>query len=172
MNQLGATREYETKEQMKKRIKTIFDSFDTDHNGSIDKEEFVKGLSSLFNIENLDSAERYKKFFLTIFKMCDTRGWFIFWGDGTLDLGEFERVANAMPLQLTHDIKTNIGTMMFNIIDGDRSGFVDKKEMISFLKNSEFSQIKVGEFIRELDQNSDGKISREEFLYWFKNLDN
>ena len=53
MNQLGETQQYETKEQMKNRIKIIFDSFDTDNNGSIDKEEFIRGLSSLFHIENL-----------------------------------------------------------------------------------------------------------------------
>ena len=156
---------------MKNRIKIIFESFDTDHNGSIDKEEFIRGLSSLFHIENLPSAERYKRFFSTIFKMCDTGGWFIFWSDGKLDLDEFERVVNAMPLPLTHDIKTNIGTMMFNIIDIDRSGFIERSEMIDFLENSEFSNVNVDDFIRELDQNSDGKISLEEFLYWFKKLD-
>ena len=144
MNQLNAAREYETAEQRKLRIKRVFDSFDTDKNGTIDRNEFINGLSMLFQIENLDTADTYKTFFNTIFNMCDKAGWF--WRkDGVLDQKEFIKIADAIPLILTHDIKTNLGTMLFNIIDDDRSGQIERKEMANFLKYSDFSKTVLAE---------------------------
>ena len=102
MNQLNDTREYETKEQRRKRIKATFESFDADGNGTIELDELVDGLSSFFNIENLNSREIYRKFFKTIFNMCDKSGWFKR-KDQKLDLGEFERIANAIPIHLKQD---------------------------------------------------------------------
>ena len=104
--------------------------------------------------------------------MCDTGGWFIFWSDGKLDLDEFERVVNAMPLPLTHDIKTNIGTMMFNIIDKDHSGHITKSEIKQFLKNCDFITETPDQLMQKLDFNRDNRISFNEFESWFKNVQN
>ena len=171
MNQLHATREYETKEQRKQRIHITFQSFDTDKNGTIELNEFVQGLSLLFNIENLPSGQTYKKFFTTIFNMCDKGGMFKR-KDHKLDLEEFERIADAMPLQISPDIKVNLAHMMFNIVDKDASGAISKKEMGKFLKYSDLSQVAINEFMNELDKNGDGEIDFDEFFAWFRRLDN
>ena len=169
MNQLNATREFETKEQRRLRIKAVFDSFDINKDGTIDFEEFTDGIGSLFDIQNLESAEVYKKFFKTIFNMCDKSGWFKR-KDQKLDLGEFTKIADAIPIYMTKDIKTNLARMMFNFIDDDESGKITKKEVAEFLKYSDFSKVTINEFIADLDKNGDGEIDFVEFFLWFKKL--
>ena len=170
MIQLHATREYETKEQRDKRIKAIFDSFDRDKNGTIELNEFIQGLSIFFNFENLPSAETYKRFFTTIFNMCD-KGGFFKRKNSKLDIDEFTRIANAMPLQFQTDIKVNLAKMMFNIIDENSSGKISKKEVAKFLKCSDFPDIFVKEYIKDLDENGDGEIDFKEFYEWFRTVD-
>ena len=159
-------------QRTKGEILAIFKSCDADGNGKIDKEEFVKGLSMIFDIDKLESAEAYKQFLLTIFDLCDKREWFnCFQRDGVLDLNEFERVVNAIPTDMNPNIKVNLGEMIFNIINEDGSKFIEKREMARFLRYSSFSDKKAAEFIKELDKDGDGQISLPEFLIWFQNLD-
>lgn len=165
--------DYETPEERKKRIDAVFDSFDSDHNGTIDKNEFINGMSVFCNMHNLRSRETYMKFFETIFNMCDSTTflWFFTIKDGVISREEFTRIANAMPNPMSKDIIENIGKMMFNIIDKDHSGAIDKKEMKEFLKYSPFTKQKLGEFMLSLDDNGDGQIQLDEFMKWFRQLD-
>ena len=170
MNKINATREYETKEQRKQRIKIVFDSFDTDKNGTIELNEFIQGLSTYFNIQNLPTAETYKKFFTTMFNMCDKGGLFRR-KNGKLELDEFERIADAMPLKFSRNVKVNLAHMMFNIIDKDRSGKISKRELSRFLKHCDFLKVVKNIFINDLDENGDGKIDFDEFFAWFVKFD-
>ena len=167
----SSIRKHESKDQRKQRIKVTFESFDTDHSGTIDLREFIQGLSSYFNIQDLPSTETYVKFFTTMFKMCDKGGVFRR-KDGKLELDEFERIADAMPLKFSRNVKVNLAHMMFNIIDKDRSGKISKRELSRFLKHCDFLKVVKNIFINDLDENGDGKIDFDEFYAWFRRFYN
>ena len=163
----SSIRKHESKDQRKQRIKVTFESFDTDHSGTIDLREFIQGLSSYFNIQDLPSTETYVKFFTTMFKMCDKGGVFRR-KDGKLELDEFERIADAMPLKFSPDVKVNLAKMLFNVIDKDHSGKVSKKELAGFLKYCDFAKSEINTFLKDLDENGDGEIDFNEFFAWFE----
>lgn len=167
---MSMSRGYETKEERKRRIKETFEKFDEDKSGTIEVNELVNGLSSLFNVDTLPAPETYKKFFVTIFNICDKGGMFRR-KDQKLELDEFERIADAMPLQISRNVKSDMAKMLFNIIDKDKSGSISKKEVAKFLKYSDFAQKSVEQFIADLDKNGDGEIDFVEFLLWFEKLE-
>mmetsp|Transcript_14353 Transcript_14353/g.2082 ORF Transcript_14353/g.2082 Transcript_14353/m.2082 type:complete len:94 (-) Transcript_14353:80-361(-) len=58
----------------------------------------------------------------------------------------------------------------FELIDKDKSGFLEAKEIYEVIKNTKFDsgiekpeQADVEEVLKELDENGDGKLSLDEF---------
>lgn len=161
----------ESKEQKRQRILKIFNEFDEDGSGTIDDEEFVKGMSNYFNISSLGNKDQYNQIFLIIFKMCD-KAKFFKRNDGVLDFNEFERIVDAFPpAQTNASPNVLIGTTLFNIVDGNRSGRISRREMSAFLKYFKFKKEDIKKFMKALDTDRSGKIELDEFLEWFKSYD-
>lgn len=158
------------KEQQLQRVREIFQQFDEDGNGTIDKMEFVKGMGNYFNINPQDNKE-ITKMFLVIFKMCDKARWFK-GSDGVLDFNEFVRIVDAFPeIEKDSNSNTLLGTTLFNIIDGNRSGKISQSEMKNFLKHFNYNKKDVRDFMQALDEDGSKKIELNEFLKWFKSFD-
>ncbi|CAK60628.1 unnamed protein product (macronuclear) [Paramecium tetraurelia] len=72
-------------------------------------------------------------------------------------------------LNNTQKVK-KITKVAFNALDEDDSGFLERKELISILNNcadtlkiERPSSEEMDEILKELDENSDGKVSENEF---------
>ena len=57
----------------------------------------------------------------------------------------------------------------FNLIDKDRSGSLEKKELLEVLKISGFGYQDALELSAKIDKSKDGKIQLKEFLEFFAN---
>lgn len=59
---------------------------------------------------------------------------------------------------------------VFNTFDDDNSGHLSVEELVSlsFALGLETCSDKIKEDFKEADLNKDGKISKEEFMSWFK----
>ena len=55
----------------------------------------------------------------------------------------------------------------FDFFDVDGSGFLERKELIELLKESEAD---TSTLLQQIDTNNDEKISKQEFLDYFKQL--
>ena len=55
----------------------------------------------------------------------------------------------------------------FNLIDKDKSGSLEKKELLEVLKISGFGYQDALELAAKIDQSNDGKIQLKEFLDFF-----
>ena len=84
-------------------------------------------------------------------------------------------------------MKTNIGTMLFNLLDSKGNGYISK-ETSNLKLFLQYSQLKVNVndpniqqqkfkneidnkvyvFVQDLDKNNDQRISLVEFLLWFR----
>jgi len=73
-----------------------------------------------------------------------------------------------LPDEVTKKVKED-----FDVIDQDKTGFLHNKEMKQALKQSEVTlkNSEINGIIRELDFNSDGKITYSEFLVATVDLD-
>ena len=170
MKQLHKSTATETKAEKKARIKRIFETFDEDGNGTIEEHEFINGMGNYFNLQSTDDPQQFDSMFHVIFKMCDKSGIFKR-KDNKLDLGEFTRIVEAFPTDLTMDITRLIGITLFNIIDKNRNGDISRSEMTAFLKNFNYDRKAIKNFMKALDEDKNGKISLDEFLLWFENQD-
>ena len=168
----------ESKQERKERleiqravIQRIFNQFDTDGSGEIDKDEFMAGMKAYFNLEETECPNEFNDIFEAIFKVSDKASFF-HKRNGQLDKKEFERIVLAFPESLVGNPQDIVAETLFNIIDVNRNGSIskkefqdfcykvnrDKKDQIALFKNIDFSNI---------DFNSDGDVSKEEFVFWF-----
>ena len=57
----------------------------------------------------------------------------------------------------------------FNLIDKDKNGSLDRKEILEVLKMSGFDYQEALKLSAEIDKSNDGKIQLKEFLDYFVN---
>lgn len=141
-------------------VKSLFDKYDEDGSGTLEREEFLKLLKDDMDLED-ESA-------ITCYNAVDKDG------DGGISFEEF------LPwFQTGEAIKTVSKTSRFYKIceavvkfqqcDTDRSGCMDKQEFTAFLQSTKFKD-NVDELLEKLDEDGDGNVSFKEFLgciNWF-----
>lgn len=131
---------------------TVFKFLDTDRNGSVDREEFRRGIL-LLSKQNPEDTNLHDPD--ALFDALDLDG------SGELELEEFERAFQAveMPYSLA----------VFKLFDTDHSGTIDRKEFrdgVGLLnaRLSEEKQIKdVDALFDKIDGDGDGEIDLDEF---------
>lgn len=136
-----------TKPDHHKKLKELFDSVDADKSGKVDKAEMGQLIKKVIGCD--PPAELVDK----IVKECDKDG------SGKIEFSEFEGALDAVAvLVLIIQLR-----MMFDEIDTDKSGKLDKKELEQMCKCAE-GQGHAGEIMKKLDMDGDGKVSFEEFI--------
>lgn len=126
----------------------IFNALDTDHSGSLSKEEFLAGSKQFFG-ESLPEKE-----VLELYNQADIDQ------SGTIEFGEF--VTAAMKQDELHSIKKLQNA--FNAFDTDKNGSIDKEELMKVFEFSEdYDLDQIENMIKEVDDNGNGQIEFEEF---------
>ena len=147
-----------TKEDIKK-MKKEFLSLDCDGDGTISSQEISDVLRSMRVKLKLTETD-----ITNALKELDSDG------SGTIDLKEyFKRMKNKTNHDLIHRALVIRSVLRKDFIrfDEDKSGFISKDELIQVIKERtgrELSAYQIDEMLKESDENSDGKISFEEFV--------
>ena len=147
-------------EVSKNVVKSLFDKYDEDGSGTLEKGEFLKLLK-----DDMDLADK------SINKCCtsvDKND------DGEVSFDEFlqwfqtdEVFKNVSKSSRFYKIYK--AAEKFQQCDTDGSGSMDRQEFASFVRSTEYED-KVDELLEKLDADGDGNISFKEFLgclNWF-----
>ena len=131
-----------------KLLETVFYSIDKDRNGVISKDELITRLKIEMPEENaLKEADR-------VINLVDCDG------NGEIDYTEFLRVTLE---EESYVCKENL-RKAFYYFDKDRSGTIEKQELMNWLSEDAIIPMSVIEqLIEEADKNGDGVIDLEEF---------
>ncbi|KAJ5558894.1 hypothetical protein N7461_002866 [Penicillium sp. DV-2018c] len=135
----------ESKDERDKRVDKLWETLDTRREGHIDLAGLKKGLKKIDHpLKNADDMV------LKVVREVDTNG------DGRIDLAEFRSFLN----------RTEDGLwQMFQAIDRDHNGVIDKKELRNAFSRSgvTVSSAKLDRFFDEVDRNNDGVITYTEW---------
>lgn len=148
-------------------LKYLFQSIDTNFDGTLTSDELLSGLEQLNKFEmlksnNFDDApqDNIKK----IMDRCDIDG------DGKIDYLEFVQAAIDHKALINKD---NIDAI-FNMLDSNGDGEIDMKELKENFRGSgpeeSGNEAIFEQIIKEVDQNNDGLISVEEFNIGMKKM--
>ena len=143
-----------------KAMANQFRIMDHDRSGELTKEEFMTALDVFFNCFNLRFSPAEK---LSLFTTFDRDS------SGTVSYDEFIRgVRGEM-----NEFRVDWVNKAFSILDKDASGIVTTAEMSQTYDVSANPAVQSGKvtpqqaishFMKHFDQNSDGQITREEFI--------
>lgn len=154
-------------EALSAMIKEVFNRFDSDGSGYLDRQEMQSVFSSLL-------PKFTKKQILYYSKQLD-RG-----GDGQVSHSEFmewlqedtpeSKEVFAAVARETSDAMVGRVREVFKRFDTDGGGFLDKDELSRVFRtfDSNFTMQDIDALIKDLDRGGDGKVSRREFLTWIK----
>lgn len=134
----------------KRDVMELFELFDTDKKGTISKEDLTEayrradvGISEDEIIDLMDRIDKNKS--------------------GKIDFSEFEAF---MVDRKTLFVKEFLSEA-FDFFDSDQSGFIERKELQSLLKDCKED---IGCLLAQVDENKDERISKEEFLAYFNRI--
>lgn len=132
----------------KEEMVALFKSLDTDHNGTLCREELKAGFERVFGVETENIDEEVDK----IFREIDIDG------SGEIDYSEFVTAAMNRQNFLTKDRLESA----FGAFDTDQSGAISIQELKAalgrYIKADEWDDM-----IRDVDINGDGEIDFDEF---------
>lgn len=143
-------------------IKSLFDKYDEDGSGILEKEEILKLLQDDMALTDESVNECYTS-------VDKDR-------DGGVSFEEFlqwfqtdESIKKVSKTSRFHKICKAAET--FQQCDTDGSGSMDRQEFAAFLQSTEYKD-KVDEMLNKLDEDGDGNISFKEFLgflsyFWY-----
>lgn len=134
-----------------KELKNVFLAFDLNGDGRLTKDELIQGMMQVMTKgEAIDDVER-------IMGKIDVDK------NGFIEYEEFLRASlNKEKLLSKENIK-----IAFDLFDRDGSGYISKEELKMVLgkgNNAEISDDVWSSIVKEIDNNSDGQISFDEFL--------
>lgn len=135
----------ESKDERDERVARLWDTLDARKEGHIDLNGLKKGLKKIDHpLKNADDMLR------SILREVDTNG------DGQIDHAEFQAFIDHTESGLWR---------MFQSIDRDQNGEIDKSELRSAFAKSgvTVSSSKLDQFFDKVDQNNDGVISYAEW---------
>lgn len=129
----------------------IFEMIDTDASGVIDRDELMNLYSVVTGLSSEDIEKQLSK--------IDQNN------SDKIDFHEF------MLVMCDNEIMHNQSYLQeaFDFFDQDRTGFIEKPELLECLAGCEEEEIV--SIIRNIDSNGDGKISKSEFLKFMMELD-
>ncbi len=140
-----------------KKLRKIFEEFDTDHDGHLTRDELLEGLSKVMDKEDAEKETDQ------LMQALDTDG------SGFIEFEEFLR-ASANKENYVQKDKLKV---IYDLLDENKDGQISIKEMKNFFKDDE--DFNVGdetwrEFIGEVDTDDDGQLSFNEFEKLMKDL--
>eukprot|EP01084_Bolivina_argentea_P226759 382995_1 len=141
--------------RIKGDVRATFRQVDTDQSGYIDKNELktvLQKLSGEVTEEEVDNC----------YKQLDENN------DGQIDFDEFSR----WYLKSENRIETDV-QQLFNKFDHDNNGYIEINELENLVSSCQGdgpppSSEDVENARKILDENNDGKISKAEFMNWYK----
>jgi len=143
-------------------FKTVFSTYDTNKDGTIDVEELSKVLSALGRMAPKDKVEDLVKRF-----DVDLSGRIEFGN------GEFLGVIATIAVTSIHDIDDFVFSAAFRTFDHDADGLITPLEMhivtsLFLPMDTEAEDQFVEEMIQKMDTNVDGKIDYKEFVQFVR----
>ena len=139
-------------------LRSLFEKYDTDKNGKLDRIELNKLLSDDLGMDE-EQSEAYRH-------LLDKDA------DGLVSYSEFEIWMNTGERFQTIDDKTRYHYLkkavdMFKQFDEDKNGAIDKKEFHKLFKGiGGKGKKKEKQALAELDVDKNGRLSFQEFMHW------
>jgi len=137
----------------------IFNEVDRDGSGFLDLQE-VKEMADRLGQSLSANEVQY------IFEAMDTDS------DGKVTPEEFAKWLSSQ--ETMEGLKTyfhNKSLQIFSDIDTDKSGYIDKKELKDISERLGQKDLDTEKVFKEMDMDSDGKVSKEEFIAWMDTHD-
>ena len=145
----------------KDQAKALYQKYDTDNNGKIDREEFFYLCLDYYQITKTKSTQILIN---GLFEAADENGRFNF-HDGKLNFDEFYQIVSLLPKEF-EDVEKDIARVVFTLIDSDNSKTISVKELHVFMKKL-YDCISLESAQRSLtvfDDNNNGVLEFEEFF--------
>merc|ERR1712113_53772 len=142
--------------RIKDDVRATFRQVDTDQSGFIDKEELAAVLQKLGGAVNDEEVDK-------CYNELDEND------DGKIDFEEFSKWYLKSENRIESDIQ-----QLFNKFDHDGNGYIEIDELENLVvacqgdPSERPSSEEVENARKILDENNDGKISKEEFMNWYK----
>jgi len=144
--------------RIKGDVRATFRQVDTDQSGYIDKDELAAVLQKLGGVVNDEEIDK-------CYKELDEND------DGQIDFEEFSKWYLKSENRIEADVQ-----QLFNKFDHDNNGYIEIDELENLVKACQGddpnatppSSDDVENARKILDENNDGKISKEEFMNWYK----
>ena len=152
----------------KTRAKEIFERYDDDEDGFIERDEFIKMMFEIFKVKKETEKEKLKKILDDIYTLVDGRGLFNK-KDDQLNLSEFKIVASLIPDDYENPFKA-IAYILFRLVDTNNSGSINEKELANYFnqKGVEYKSDEIKNLIKKFDTNENKKLEFWEFLKMFE----
>lgn len=158
-------------EQLSKRkIATLFSRLDVDGNGSIEHTDMNKWADKLVSFGNIDRAgeanlrAKIESMWKEYFAPADT--------DNSGSISFYEMCAyfeTAATDESKQDVLKSLLPLIFDAIDSDKSASVTKLEFANYFKSLNINdQATADQVFESIDFNSDGTISKQEFIEFGK----
>ena len=154
-------------------IERIFNEFDKDDSGEIDKDEFIQGMKRYLRLDFVAESDEYDEVLSAIFKFWDKASFFRK-RNNKLDKKEFTAVALAFPEHLSPNASIVLAETLFNLIDENGNGSISKKEFKKFVdkvNKNDGDPIEIFKNVdfNTIDTNTSGDSTKNEFISWFWN---
>lgn len=144
-----------------------FKCLDKDNSGYIELEEFKNGLKLVYNIKDNSADDIIQD----LFTFIDGYGLFNR-KDHRLNKDEIRKIWQKIPAEPTKG-KQGICELLFDIIDSNKSGFIEESEFKVYIRRVENAKLKSKEinnlFVKM--QTEIGKMSREKFIEYITNTE-
>lgn len=142
-----------------------FKCLDKDNSGYIELEEFKNGLKLVYDIKDNSADDIIQD----LFTFIDGYGLFNR-KDHRLNKDEIRKIWQKIPSEPTKG-RQGICELLFDIIDTNKSGYIEESEFKVYIRRVENAKLKSKEinnlFVKM--QTSIGKMSREKFIEYISN---
>ena len=151
------------------RIKELFQLYDRDQSGRITSDEFRFMCHDKLNVSQ---SGRMDCLLTGIFIAGDGEGWMNF-NDHKLNIDEFTNIMSRFPNEFSKkDEDQCLNEILFDLVDGNKSGTIQFRELNRFLKKLGAVFSSIGSYIhfKENDVDQNGYLDRDEFFRLFLDI--
>lgn len=148
-------------------LSETFKCLDKDNSGYIELEEFKNGLKRVYDIKDNSADDIIQD----LFTFIDGYGLFNR-KDHRLNKDEIRKIWQKIPAEPTKG-RQGICELLFDIIDSNKSGYIEESEFKVYIRRVENTKLKSKEinnlFVKM--QTEIGKMSREKFIEYITNTE-